>query len=171
MRMGRFEKAVVSMYGLRQTFCGLVAMCLLMGCTRHDPDVVPIAGRVVMDGKAIDGGTIRFVPKVGRPASSEITAAGEFRLSSESIDKISLPGVPPGTYRVQVSHSEIVDDQTIHWTVPQRYADFRTSGLRVTVAEPTDNLVIELDSQESRNDAKKSSELKMEAVDSEGTTS
>lgn len=169
--MGRFEKVVISMYGLRQTFCGLVAMCLLMGCTRHDHDVVAIAGRVVMDGKAIDGGMIRFVPKLGRPASSEIAEDGGFRLSSESIDKVSLLGVPPGTYRVQVSHSEIVDDQTIHWTVPQRYADFRTSGLRVTVAEPTDDLVIELNSQESHDDAKKSSELKMEAIEPEATTS
>lgn len=150
--------------------CGIAVTCLLCGCSRQDPEVISISGRVVLDGKALDGGTIRFVPKVGRPASSEITEDGEFRLSSASIDKISVPGIPPGTYRVQVSHAEIVDDHTIHWTVPQRYADFRTSGLRVTVAKPTDDLVIELNSEDI-NHEKETPEVPVNAVELEGTTS
>ena len=118
--------------------------CCAGGCGQNADQRVPVAGRVLIDGQPLTGGTIRFVPEAGRPASSAIMADGSFDLASESVQRASEAGVPPGSYRVQVSASKIVDDETIHWNAPEKYADFRTSGLSVTIDKPTDDLVIEL---------------------------
>jgi hypothetical protein len=130
--------------------CTLIALLLLFamfpagGCQESDDGRVPVAGHVFIDGEPLTSGTIRFVPTSGRPTSSAILADGSFELASESVHSGTAVGVPCGKYRVQVSASEVVDDATIHWNVPARYADFRTSGLDVTISEPMDDLKIEL---------------------------
>ncbi|MEX2310781.1 MAG: hypothetical protein WD738_24650 [Pirellulales bacterium] len=120
----------------------LFALCA--GCGQKAEERVPVAGVVLIDGQPLTGGTIRFVPEVGRPASSKIMADGSFDLATESVNRSSKTGVLLGNYRVQVSASKIVDDVTIRWHAPERYADFRTSGLGVTIDQPTSDLVIEL---------------------------
>jgi hypothetical protein len=118
----------------------------LVGCADSLPQPVPVEGMVTLDGRPLASGTIRFVPELGRPASSNIREDGSFDLAGESVDRTTTDGVPRGKYKVQVSSSNIVDDQTIHWNAPQHYADFRTSGLEVVITEPTSDLVIELKS-------------------------
>jgi len=118
--------------------------CCAGGCGPDSQQRVPLAGRVLIDGQPLTSGTIRFVPESGRPASSAIMADGSFDLASESINRVSELGVPRGKYRVQVSALNIVDDETIRWNAPEKYADFRTSGLDVTIDRPTDDLLIEL---------------------------
>jgi hypothetical protein len=143
-----------------------VAASGVLGCADSLPQPVPVEGTVTLDGKPLESGTIRFVPELGRPASSKILEDGSFDLAGESVDRTTTDGVPPGKYKVQVSSSNIVDDQTIHWNAPQHYADFRTSGLEVVIAEPTSDLVIELKSDSvdrvtptaSDEDASKSAE-------------
>ena len=130
---------------IRMTALGLVVSTA--GCGEPGDVPVRVAGLVKIDGKPLDSGTICFVPKVGRPASSTILADGSFDMAAESIDRTSLPGILPGQYRVQVSASKIVDDETIEWKTPQHYADFRTSGLEVVVEKPVDDLVFELTSE------------------------
>lgn len=120
----------------------------VVGCRDSALKPVPVAGVVQIDGAPLEGGTIQFVPKAGRPASSRILADGSFDLASESVNTLATSGVLPGVYRVQVSSSEIIDDQTIRWKAPQRYADFRTSGLQVTIKDPTGDLLIELESDQ-----------------------
>lgn len=117
------------------------------GCGEPKVERVPVMGTVFIDGKPLEGGTIRFVPKTGRPASSTILSDGSFEVVNKNVDSLTEHGLLPGEYRVQVSSSEIVDDETIHWKAPQRYADFRTSGLEVVVEGPTKELKIELRSQ------------------------
>ena len=68
-------------------------------------------------------------------------------LPRESINGSTQSGLPRGDYLVQVSSSKVIDDETIQWNAPQKYADFRTSGLEVTVNEPTDSLDIQLTAQ------------------------
>ena len=121
----------------------LTAICCA-GCADHTEERFPIAGTVVIDGRPLTNGTIRFVPSHGRPASSEIDADGCFELVEESVNQVSRKGLPRGTYRVQVAASKIVDDQTIEWNAPRKYADFRTSGLTVDVDRPTEGLLITL---------------------------
>lgn len=147
----------------------IVSMALsLPGCGEAVVERVPVAGTVLIDGEPLDGGTIRFVPEVGRPASSAILADGSFEIAAESVDRPSELGLTPGTYRVQVSSSEIVDDETIRWKAPQHYADFRTSGLEVVVDRPTDDLKIELRS-EAKEEADAPSDAPADVQPSEAT--
>jgi hypothetical protein len=131
---------------LMQSVAITLAICIA-GCSESTVEPVRVAGMVLIDAKPLDGGTISFVPKVGRPASSTILPDGSFDMAAESIDRTSQAGVMPGIYRVQVSASKIVDDQTIEWKAPQHYADFRTSGLEVVVERPVSDLVFELTSE------------------------
>jgi hypothetical protein len=132
---------------MRVAALGLSLFCLAIaavGCERTGGDRVAVAGTVLLDGEPLTSGMIRFVPEVGRPASSAILSDGRFELASDSVNKVSTFGVPPGDYRVQVSALQVVDDETIRWKAPEKYADFRTSGLNVTINKPTHNLVIHL---------------------------
>lgn len=131
---------------LMQPIAVTLAICIA-GCAEPTIEPVRVAGMVLIDGKPLDGGTIHFVPKVGRPASSTILADGSFDMAAESVDRTRLAGILSGKYRVQVSASTIVDDETIQWKAPQHYADFRTSGLEVVVEKPLIDLVFELTSE------------------------
>jgi hypothetical protein len=142
------------MHTTSSTIAQLIAVTLaigMVGCADSALEPVPVAGTVLIDGQPLARGTIRFVPKVGRPASSKIQADGSFDLAAESVDRPNVVGVPPGTYRVQVSSSNIIDDETIQWQAPQHYADFRTSGLEVVVAQPISDLFIELNSDKTED--------------------
>jgi hypothetical protein len=138
---------------LFRSLAALAIFASLGGCTGGEPVRVPVAGRVTIDGEAVTGGTIRFVPKQGRPVSSAILADGSFDLASSSIsDKIDERGVYPGTYRIAVSASELLDEDSIRWHAPKEYADFRTSGLVKTIDKPIDDLSIELTWKDSEEE-------------------
>lgn len=125
----------------------LVSVAAASGCGGAATERVPVAGKVLIDGQPLVSGNIRFVPGEGRPASGKIQSDGTYRLTSESINGSTQSGLPRGDYLVQVSSSKVIDDETIQWNAPQKYADFRTSGLKVTVSEPTDSLDIQLTAQ------------------------
>ena len=120
---------------------------LLLGCTANQTQRVEVAGKVQLDGEPLSMGTIRFVPGAGRPVSSEIQSDGSFTLVSAGQGG-AIAGVVPGLYRVAVSSSEILDeDAGPIWHAPAKYADHRTSGIEVIIDEPTQSLVIELESE------------------------
>ncbi len=122
----------------------LVAAMVLGGCDRSDLQRVPVAGTVRIDGRPLSSGVVRFVPESGRPVSGKVLQDGKFELAAESVDQVRQRGAPVGQYRIQVSAAKIVNDQVIDWNVPERYADFRTSGLQVAIDKPQDNLLIDL---------------------------
>jgi hypothetical protein len=143
----------------------LSAAIILTGCSESQQKLVPVTGTVYIDGEPLDGGTIRFVPEIGRPASSNILDNGTFKIAAKSINHPTEFGLEPGSYRVQIASSEIVDDETIRWKAPQHYADFRTSGLKVVVDGSTADLKIELISEtegdaDSPSDAPSNAQLK-----------
>lgn len=121
---------------------GLAALLLVavVGCGDGRPDRVPVSGTVLIDGKPLTTGSIRFVPEGARPSAADIDESGRFTLSCYDGDD----GAVLGTHRVQVAARQITGDETVRWLAPNRYADFRTSGLVVEVTEPTDSLVIDL---------------------------
>jgi hypothetical protein len=128
------------------TCCSL--LCGLSGCDQG-PERVPVAGRVLIDGQPLTKGTIRFVPETGRAASSQIAQDGSFRVISKSLagSGMEIKGLFPDTYRVAVLSSEPVDqteNSETRWLAPQRYADFRTSGLEVDIKKPNEKMIVEL---------------------------
>jgi hypothetical protein len=127
----------------------LLALPLALGCAKSSVDRVPVSGEVLIDGRPLGSGNIQFVPEQGRPSSAAIQSDGRFELASDSVGRTKEIGAAPGRYRVQVASSKIIDDKTIQWNAPARYADFRTSGLEITIDKPTKNLRIQLTSDQS----------------------
>ncbi|HEX3599586.1 MAG TPA: hypothetical protein VHU84_05550 [Lacipirellulaceae bacterium] len=127
----------------------LLVLPLMLGCGDSAIERIPVSGEVLLDGQLLTSGSIRFVPQEGRPSSAAIQSNGRFELSSECVDRTKEIGAAPGHYRVQVASSKIIDDKTIQWNAPSKYADFRTSGLEITIDKPTKDLRIKLSSDES----------------------
>ncbi|WP_145107798.1 hypothetical protein [Botrimarina mediterranea] len=118
----------------------VLASACFTGCGDGRPTRVPVAGRVVIDGEPVRFGMIKLSNPDTRAASGRLDGEGRFQLTCfEKHD-----GVIPGTHRVEVAATEGIDDRTVRWHAPKKYADQSTSGIEVTIDEPTDDLVIEL---------------------------
>ena len=132
------------------------------GCSKN-PQHVPIAGKVLIDGKPLTKGTIQFVPENGRPVASKILTDGSFRLREVSVTGRSpLIGIRPGKYRISVSASDVLDEDAnkVHWYVPAHYADFRTSNLEMEVQGADEGLTIELTWEGAKEDEQLSNDEK-----------
>jgi hypothetical protein len=114
----------------------------LAGCGDGRPARVPVSGIVLIDGQPLTLGNIKFVPEAGRPSLGKIEADGRFTLTCYD----GGDGAIPGTHRVQVSASRVISNTKIEWHAPTKYADFRTSELKIEITEPVDDLRIELSS-------------------------
>lgn len=116
---------------------------LLVGCGGEK--LVPASGKVTLDGKPLETGSIQVVPDQGRPAYGNIGAGGHFELMTD--DK---KGVLPGTHKVVVSAQEITGTEdtgeVARQITPLRYASLDKSDLTVTIDGPTEDLLIELSS-------------------------
>lgn len=70
---------------------------------------------------------------------------GTFDLSSTTLASHNLQsGVALGKHRIEVSASEMIDEETIRWHAPKKYASFRSSNLEEDIKGDVDSLVIEL---------------------------
>ncbi|WP_146561521.1 hypothetical protein [Posidoniimonas corsicana] len=117
-----------------------LASIAAVGCGDGGPKRVPVSGTVLIDGKPLTVGNVRFVPEGARPSYGQVDDEGRFTLSCfESGD-----GAVTGLHQVQVSASEIIGGSKVHWHAPAKYADYRSSGLTAEITEPVDNLTIEL---------------------------
>lgn len=134
---------------LTETIARLAIVILVaasLGC--EEPSVrYPVAGKVLIDGQPLQIGSIRFVPKSGRPFTSTIMEDGSFELSENAISTSQEQlGVFPGTYQVAVSASKVIDEASndVEWLAPSKYADFRTSGIEVQIMGPKEDMQIDL---------------------------
>lgn len=126
------------------------AILMLAGCGGvYDASV---RGVVLLDGNAIETGTVSFLPTAGGPpAYGRIGAAGEYLLSTGRES-----GLPPGEYGVTVVANE---PPTTRDTAdggppapgkpitPEWYRSADTSGLKFTVKPGSNNFTIELSSE------------------------
>lgn len=110
------------------------------GCGDGRPDRVPVSGQVTVDGVALTGGYIQFVPADGRPSGGSIDAEGRFTLNCFA----DQDGAIPGEHRVAVVATEELTPVKRRWLAPKRYADHHTSGLKVSVDQGQDDLQIAL---------------------------
>lgn len=119
----------------------LLMLCVgIVGCNDGRPKRVSVAGTITIDGQPLTYGNVRFVPENDRPSYGKLDQEGRFKLTCFD----GGDGAVIGPHRVQVSASEIIGGSKVRWHAPSVYADFRTSGLKVDVDEPTSDLVIEL---------------------------
>jgi hypothetical protein len=120
----------------------LFAILQLSGCGDGRPTRVPVSGVVLLDGKPLSRGTIKFVPSNGRPSIGKIAEDGRFSLTCYD----GGDGAILGVHRVQVSANQIISDNKIQWYAPRKYADFRTSAIEVEITKPLDDLKVDLKS-------------------------
>jgi hypothetical protein len=78
-----------------------VVLLMVAGCDDGRPTRVPIAGTVLVDGKPLTVGDVKFVPQGARPSAGRIGADGRFRLTCYD----GGDGAVLGKHRVQVSAS------------------------------------------------------------------
>lgn len=117
----------------------LVTACFL-GCSDGRPPMVPVSGQVLIDGKPLTHGFVRFSSGDGRVSMGRLDENGRFRLTCYEPGD----GAIIGSHRVAVLTHEIIGDAKIKWHAPRKYANYATSGLTQEISQPTDSIVINL---------------------------
>jgi hypothetical protein len=127
-------------FGLRVAALPLVALAFV-GCGDGRPSVVPVQGRILIDGQPLTHGAIRVVPENARAATAQIQPDGTFRLTTFKEND----GCVRGKHAVEVVGYELLNKGTIRkWHAPTRYGDQLTSGLSLEVDEPANDVELEL---------------------------
>lgn len=113
------------------------------GCGPSGPNVVPVSGKVLIDGQPLTFGYVRFVPTGGRASDAEIQSDGTFELRYSGDQK----GALVGEHRVEIAASLTLTPTKVKWHAPKKYASIGTSGLTYTVDGPKDDVVLEIEWQ------------------------
>jgi hypothetical protein len=111
-----------------------------LGCGDGRPARLAVSGQVLIDGKPLTYGYVRFVPEHGRPSGGRLDDQGRFTLSSYGEND----GIIPGVHRVEVDGTEPLSATQRKWHAAKKYFRYRTSGLTQEITGPTDSLVINL---------------------------
>jgi len=117
----------------------LYGLALLPGCGEGRPALVKASGSIIIDGKALEKGYIQVLPANARPATATIKPGGQFVLGTFTEDD----GVVPGKHKVTVVSVDEANGMRT-FGCPASYGDPLTSGLEITVDEPTDTLLLQL---------------------------
>jgi hypothetical protein len=133
----------------------VVSLILAQGGCGQAIQRVAVSGQVLLDGKPLTVGTIRFIPASGRPASSPILADGSFRVARKSLSTAGaeVVGLYPGSYQIAILATESLgeaEEDEVRWLVPRHYGDFRTSGLKADIQGPTESMMVELTWEDSK---------------------
>lgn len=129
-------------------FIGLV---ILAGCG-GDSGFAPVSGRVLLDGKPIEGAAVLFEPESGGvPATGVTNANGEFSLSTTGHG----PGAAVGKHGVSVSKQVVAQPNrkveegeivAMKYLTPEKYASSRTSGINIEVKRGLSPVELQLSS-------------------------
>src|SRR5262249_25269215 len=134
------------MPGVRVRVAGLLMLAavagwlgLVAGCGAGGVRLVPVVGKVTVDAKPLNTGTVSFRPDKAKgntephePAAN-IEADGTYKLYTAYKE-----GAPTGWYKVAVVAAEPGAYPPKKLFVNEKYIDFNTSGLSVQVVEHPD---------------------------------
>ena len=118
-------------------FAGMAAIFAFGSGCKQTPRVVPVAGKVLYNGKPLPFGSVMFQPDQGQAAVGDIQADGSFKLSSYGPDD----GAVPGKHKVSVSCYEghrpgkASGDSLGKLLIPLKYTRFGSSGLTAEVQD------------------------------------
>jgi hypothetical protein len=113
-------------------------MLAVVGCQQKS-NVVPVRGKVLLDGKPLTKGMIATMPSAGRGANAKIQPDGSFELRTFGQND----GATVGVHRVAIVAFETPanagpESGSGPSLVPKRYTSPETSGLTIDV-KPGDN--------------------------------
>ena len=121
-----------------------VAILGISGCGDGRGVRVPVSGAVTIDGQPLAFGQIMFMPVVNgennRPGGGSLNSDGSYRVSAYT----AFDGLPPGQYKVAITGTEPISDDSQRWHAPKKYANVATSGLTADIEEATEELRFEL---------------------------
>lgn len=118
----------------------LLSLSLLSGCGDGRPTRVKISGKVSIDGKPVNTGGVQFYPTAGGRRGGGPLASGSY----QAMMYAPGDGLPVGEYSVAIISNKQVNETTVRWFVPEKYADAKTSGLTLSVTEASDSEHFEL---------------------------
>jgi hypothetical protein len=95
------------------------------------PALSPARGRVLIDGKPLTYGYVRFVPENFRASTGKLDQNGNFVLSCFA----EGDGAAVGSHRVEILAAEAVSPTKTRWHAPKKYAASATSGITIKVVE------------------------------------
>jgi hypothetical protein len=127
----------------------LLACIGLGGCNNGPAGLVPVSGKLTLDGKAWPKfGQINFSPVKPieghpvLPAMARVNDDGTFAILTPA-----APGLVPGEYNVAITCMKEAGDERHAGksAIPEHFGSPRTSGLKVTIAEGSKPVVLNLD--------------------------
>lgn len=143
----------------------------LVGCGDDQARLVPVHGKVTLDGQPLVGKTVKFIPDEGTPglgAGATTNVEGTYTLIADRPGATrDMPGAPAGVYRVIVEEPmfpvelEVQDSSSTEPVVaigpptlekrkkqdiPPKYTKPETTPLKVTVPEGGGALNLALES-------------------------
>jgi hypothetical protein len=117
--------------------CGLSLLVITAACgpRSSEPPVAPVEGKVTQKGKALGGGTILFVHKLGRPYSADINSDGTYKLNVAIGEcKVAVDWREAGKEEKGGKPGMIVPGKRL---VAEKYTEATTSGLSYEVKAGT----------------------------------
>ncbi|MCL2117603.1 MAG: carboxypeptidase-like regulatory domain-containing protein [Planctomycetaceae bacterium] len=92
----------------------LLALGSVIGCGPKNPlGVIKVTGKVTMDGQAVEGARVSFVPQGGgngQLASATTNSEGVYSLTTAGAG--DAMGAIPGTYQVTIAKNERIGEST-----------------------------------------------------------
>jgi hypothetical protein len=141
--------------------CGLAGLITFPGCARELPPVVPVKGKVMLNGQPLPKASVTFVPQLEKFGSESNSTAvtdenGEFTLTCAYN---SQPGAVVAKHIVLVAESPLPDElrgsrdaraidryqATLgNRPIPTDYGTVSTSSIRVEIKKGQEPVTIEL---------------------------
>jgi hypothetical protein len=122
-----------------------MTVALVAGCGESGASKYPVTGKVNYQGKPLPLGTVMFVPDNGPPAMSMIGADGTYRLeATPGKQRVSVVAMPPQQGRPDPTVDGGIDTTGFpvpKSLVPQKYNEYRTSGIEVEVKPTGENQI------------------------------
>jgi hypothetical protein len=118
---------------------GICSVVVATGCD-SGPKLIPISGRVTIDGKPLEMGAVTVWVKDYRPSYGVIGKDGRFALTTHETGD----GCPIGDFPVTVTSEVSSKGDIMTYYIPKRYKDPKQSNLRIQVEQPRDDWNIDL---------------------------
>lgn len=121
---------------------------LVAGCGRR-VELVPVEGQVTLDGRPLSAGSIMLQPVAGPAARGRIDGEGRFRMGTYRRGDGVIAGraaVRVASFENSASTAPGAEPTLGKSLLPERYADFGTSGITVEVTRGMGPVTVELSS-------------------------